>query len=147
VNKSRSKAIARNKGRTRYKGKVCAKHVEAKGERYVAGGTCPYCAMKKVADYRATLRGRINVLANWRRRAYNISTEQFDTLLASQANRCAICRTDKAGGRDNTWHLDHDHTTKAVRGILCAKCNSGLGFFEDSIALLSGAVNYLAKFV
>lgn len=145
--KSRSKTIARNKGRTHYKGKVCAKHPEAKGKRYVAGGTCPYCAMKKVADYRITPRGRINVLANNRKRKYDVTAVQFDSLLASQGHRCAICRTSNAGGRDNTWHLDHDHKADQVRGILCQKCNIGIGCFDDQTALLANAVNYLAKFV
>lgn len=57
-----------------------------------------------------------------------------------QKGRCAIC--DRV--LDSRPHLDHDHATGAIRGLLCASCNLGLGFFRDSHALLVGAAYYLA---
>ena|ERR1039458_3083567 len=84
--------------------------------------------------------------ANQRRhrykRVYGISVEWFDTLLADQNGRCKICTTDKPRGRYNQWHLDHNHVTHKIRGILCNKCNAGLGFFHDDAALLRAAANY-----
>jgi hypothetical protein len=50
---------------------------------------------------------------------------------------CAIC------GRPNPEHVDHDHETGAVRGILCFNCNGGLGQFRDSIDALLSAASYL----
>jgi hypothetical protein len=54
-----------------------------------------------------------------------------------QGGTCAIC------GRPDPEHVDHDHDTGAVRGILCVNCNGGLGQFRDSIDSLLIAASYL----
>lgn len=141
---SSQKAASIAAGKNRYAGKTCNKHPEDKGERYTASGECCACAIAKVTAYRTTPRGRKNVLENSRRRKYGIEPAQFDALLALQNGCCAICKTPKPGGRDETWHLDHNHTTKQIRGILCARCNVGLGHFGDSAELLFEAHRYLA---
>lgn len=61
----------------------------------------------------------------------------FNTLLELQDGLCAIC------GVPNPEHVDHDHRTGAVRGILCFNCNGGLGQFRDNIAHLERAITYL----
>lgn len=43
--------------------------------------------------------------------------------------------------------VDHDHNTNKIRGLLCSRCNMGLGFFDDSIEGLTKAINYLKKYV
>jgi len=57
-----------------------------------------------------------------------------------QEGLCAICR-GPSGRR--ALGVDHDHTTGAVRGLLCSTCNSGLGGFRDNAALLIEAIVYL----
>ena len=84
-------------------------------------------------------------LASLRLRKYGLSQEQFDILLTKQNNRCAICKTDKPNGRGKTWHVDHNHGTNVVRGILCSSCNTGLGMFADSVKTLRRAVQYLIR--
>lgn len=87
--------------------------------------------------------------ARWRERSpgymrqyhYGISPEDFDALLASQEGRCPICGSDVH--RAKGWHLDHDHVTGKVRGILCGPCNNGLGNFNDDPARLRAAAEYL----
>lgn len=73
---------------------------------------------------------------------YGISKEDYDEILKSQNGGCAICGTDKQVGRGRL-HVDHCHTSNKVRGILCSKCNAGIGQLNDSIELLSSAIKYL----
>lgn len=75
---------------------------------------------------------------------YGMTVQQFDTLLEEQGGRCAICRTDEPGGR-GTWHVDHNHETGSIRGLLCWRCNQGLGYFRDSPYSLTAAVAYLSN--
>lgn len=75
------------------------------------------------------------------RRKFGITVEQFDAALAAQGGRCAICDTDNPGTR--TWHVDHCHETKRVRGLLCKSCNHGLGLFRDNPGTLLAAERYL----
>lgn len=86
-------------------------------------------------------RYEVTRLAGWRRLGLTFSLAQYASLLAEQAGRCAICRTDKPGRRP--FHLDHDHTSGSVRGPLCARCNHGLGLLRDSPALLRAAAEYI----
>lgn len=62
-------------------------------------------------------------------------------LLIEQERRCAICNQDI----DDVAHLDHDHNTNKVRGMLCRGCNHGLGNFKDSIESLQSAIVYLTN--
>lgn len=73
---------------------------------------------------------------------YGLSIIGYLTILSQQGGKCAICRSETAGGK-GTWHIDHDHRTNRVRGLLCHYCNTALGSFKDSRALLTSASNYL----
>src|SRR5262249_41281101 len=72
-------------------------------------------------------------------RRYGISAAEFDRLLAEQGGACAIC------GREDREHVDHDHQTGKVRGILCFNCNGGLGQFSDNTERLANAIEYLEE--
>lgn len=74
-------------------------------------------------------------------RAYGISLEEFDRLVKKQNGRCAIC----SEAFSKTPHVDHDHQTGQIRGLLCLPCNTGLGFFQDSVVLLAHAIVYLEE--
>jgi recombinational DNA repair protein (RecF pathway) len=75
-----------------------------------------------------------------RKHLYGISSSEYDGLLIAQCRQCAIC------GRpldEKNIHVDHDHVSYKVRGILCGCCNRGLGQFKDSPMFLQAAANYL----
>ena len=61
-------------------------------------------------------------------------------LLVKQEGRCAICQTAFDG---RTPHVDHDHVTNRIRGLLCMGCNQGLGLFKDSKSIIEAAKRYL----
>ena len=83
---------------------------------------------------------------------HGLTIEQFDALLAAQGGVCAICKTDKPGGRGG-FHIDHDHSCcprskscgKCVRGLLCNNCNVGRGAFKDDPDLIKAALEYSLK--
>jgi hypothetical protein len=82
-----------------------------------------------------------------RKKAYGITEKQWYALFMKQGQVCAICGTDTPGGPKKQWHTDHDHKTKEVRGILCNKCNIGLGSFKDDVVALRAAIIYLTSWV
>lgn len=91
--------------------------------------------------------------ARWRERSpgymrqyiYGLSHEQFVAMLDEQDNACAICRSTEWPGKGNRPHVDHDHATGEVRGLLCGRCNFGLGQFQDDPARLAAAIKYLTR--
>lgn len=66
-----------------------------------------------------------------------------ERLRAAQNNRCAIC--EKPESEIGTLCLDHCHETGQIRGLLCRKCNSGIGLLGDDIDLVRSAVLYLSR--
>ena len=84
------------------------------------------------------------------KRNYGITLDQYRELIRCQNNRCAICKKEETGvdskkNKLKDLSVDHCHKTGKVRGLLCFKCNASLGKFEDSIELLSNAIDYLKK--
>lgn len=75
-------------------------------------------------------------------RVYRMSLEDYDRLLAKQDGCCAICAASLDGGRT---HVDHDHRSGVVRGILCMACNIGLGHFRDNLNFVTQALAYLSR--
>lgn len=74
---------------------------------------------------------------------YGISPEQYNELIESQDNKCAICGKLFGTEKSNTPHIDHDHNSRWVRGALCTTCNSGIGMFKDDINLMNRAIDYI----
>jgi hypothetical protein len=74
---------------------------------------------------------------------YGITLEDYNEMFSAQDGKCAIC----SGGPNGEKRLcvDHCHSTGKVRGLLCDKCNVGLGRFNDDLALLEKAIEYLKK--
>lgn len=74
---------------------------------------------------------------------YGLTQEQFTEMLKKQKKRCAIClKRLRPDHRD--YAVDHCHKTKVIRGILCHKCNMGIGFLKDDPSLFIRACEYLS---
>ncbi len=76
------------------------------------------------------------------RRKFGITQADYDHRLALQGGGCAIC--GKEPGKISL-HVDHDHETAAVRGLLCVGCNNALGQFHDEPRLLLRAIEYVSS--
>ncbi|MFC4909465.1 endonuclease VII domain-containing protein [Actinomadura gamaensis] len=96
---------------------------------------CKPCHAAVCAENRARNHGSAR---NYRLKLrYGITEQQADRLLAAQGGMCVICLRAPAS------HVDHDHDTGLVRGMLCFKCNNGLGQFGDEVWRLEEAADYL----
>lgn len=69
---------------------------------------------------------------------YTKDEEEISWWLDRYLLGCQICGED-----EETLSLDHDHETMEIRGWLCFRCNTGLGFFRDDVDLLQNAIEYL----
>lgn len=78
---------------------------------------------------------------------YNITNDDYNKLLESQNGVCGICgKTESEVSKRNTYLcVDHDHDTNKVRGLLCSKCNRGIGLLQDDINILKKGIEYLTK--
>jgi recombination endonuclease VII len=142
----------REKGRN-----VREAHVVAEGHKY-----CPDCRQAKpIEDFpfnradstgrggyckpchnargKASKEKRGGSRAYHLKRRYGITDDEVRGIILAQRGGCGIC------GAPNPEHVDHDHVTGEVRGILCFNCNGGLGQFKDNIATMRNAIDYLKE--
>lgn len=130
-------------------GSVKSKHMFFVKNRHrgTASGVCKQCISARERAYKKSLPAE--VLKNKSRKSYlrimyGLTFEDYAKKLGLQGGGCAICGScENFRGDQKMLHVDHDHATGKVRGILCAKCNGGLGYFKDSPELLSRAIAYL----
>ncbi len=122
---------------------------ENERNRYKKLAACPENRAKlakRCASWRSNNPQKIKDLG-WRanlKRHYGMTVEMYEDLLAAQNNACAICKATR-GAKRQRLHVDHDHATGRIRGLLCSACNRGIGFFKDSPNLLQTAAAYLAR--
>ena len=80
-------------------------------------------------------------------KTYKISKEFYYNLLESQNGVCGLCKSEFKDTDKNRKDMviDHCHATGKVRGILCRKCNTGLGLFNEDPDLLLKSYEYIKK--
>lgn len=101
-----------------------------------AGGTMIYCSV--VCRDAASRRRR-----GERFRKYELTPAQYDALVEAQQNKCRICAEEPNSSDRYGLVVDHDHTTGKIRGLLCNRCNMGIGLFDDDPEKLKMAIDYL----
>lgn len=74
-------------------------------------------------------------------RKFGITIEQYDAMMAAQGGGCSLCGRPRR--EDSSLHVDHDHSTGKIRGILCFCCNNALADFQEDPALLAKAASYV----
>lgn len=124
------------------------------GRRSDAG--CRECSRKYQREYQRDYRSRnpekrreYQRKTNLRR-LYGVSTDDYERMFEKQGGVCRICRQpeqrSRADGSRKHLHLDHDHVTGRVRGLLCTRCNTVLGMANDDCSVLASAIDYLSEF-
>lgn len=76
---------------------------------------------------------------------YGITVDDYERLLKDQNGTCAICGNEETRIGTKSLHIDHDHATGHVRGLLCSRCNSLLGFAREKPSILRKAIDYLVR--
>ena len=118
--------------------------------------TCKCCGDTSTAEnfYYQRAHGKIKINTSkcrdcqkeyQRRKAF--PTASYEDLLKKQHGMCAICgvqEKDYIAKHGKKFAIDHNHKTGQIRGLLCCKCNRGLGYFQDSITNLENAIAYLS---
>ena len=99
---------------------------------------CKACTQERVQRQRTPARNRKYNL----KKCYGITPDDYARLLAAQGGVCAICGSPSPGPKETNFHVDHDHATGHLRGLLCECCNLGIGYF-DSPDHLDKAAAYL----
>lgn len=80
------------------------------------------------------------------RSRYGLTVADYDRMFASQGGVCALCGKPPLGGvKSQRLHVDHDHATGRVRGLLCNACNRAIGALGDDLAGVMRAVDYLRR--
>ena len=98
---------------------------------------------KRHREYSDTPQSRNRRTEYYLNKLYGITLADYDNMLEEQEGMCGICKTETPGGSGSRFHVDHNHDTGEVRGLLCANCNLGLGKFKDSKDFLTKAIEYL----
>lgn len=107
-----------------------------------------YAANKeKISAYAARPESRerrrqLQVLAH-----YGLTTAEYQSLFTKQGGVCAICELPETAqtkyGHIRNLHVDHDHETGVVRGLLCSKCNTAIGLLKDDASIIQKALDYV----
>ena len=110
------------------------------------------CANKRHEKRKENLEHHKKVVSLWRKNnpekqicynlkwKYGITLKEYKKMLASQLHSCACCRVS---ADDEKLFVDHCHETGEIRGLICKKCNSAIGYLGDNVEGVMQAVNYL----
>lgn len=81
-------------------------------------------------------------MVQFRYRKYGVSKKDYDNMLKNQDYKCKICRQVNIINK-RTLDVDHCHKTNKIRGLLCQKCNRGIGLLNDNPVLCARSALYL----
>lgn len=97
--------------------------------------------MDSVDLYKMSLEVKYFKIPDATLKTYDTDRDTVDRILMEQSWVCGICEQPFK----KTPCIDHDHHTNRVRGLLCSRCNTGLGHFRDEVKILARAIVYLEK--
>ncbi len=106
---------------------------------------CKKCVNKIDREYYAsTIKRRFSRFAIWIKKNHGVTGEEYKEMLSRQGGVCAICGKVNIT-KSKRLAIDHCHKTGKIRGLLCGRCNMGIGQFDDKASLLIAAAEYIRK--
>lgn len=112
------------------------------GGKWYCVAYCKQCERDKYLENRDSIRE----IRRQHRTGAPIGTYNF--LVAEYGEQCAICKSKNPRGTSSEsgqFHIDHDHKTGNIRGLLCSTCNVGIRMLMHDEQLLLAAISYLAR--
>jgi len=100
--------------------------------------------MRWETDEKFKQRGKDQAYRYNLKKNYGISEAEYLNLLRGQNGVCKMCKQN-SHLKSGRLAVDHCHKTGKIRGLLCTKCNTGIGMFEDNVELLKAAIKYLEE--
>lgn len=132
--------------------KATTEFYKNRGQKDGLCGCCKTCSKQhSLANYHKNpIQSMVKSLGRQRKYRYGVTPDDYEAMSRAQNGVCAICK--KTENRYTEKHnrlrglsVDHNHQTGEIRGLLCNKCNKGLGDFCDDLRLLRAAIKYLAQ--
>lgn len=119
-------------------------------KKYNLASACKICTRASQRKINQTPEGRIKRRLSHIKNRYKIDEKEYQKLLQEANWSCQICglheiHLQEKHPKSKGIHVDHDHETGKVRGMLCQRCNSILGQARDNIEILESAIKYLKK--
>jgi len=105
---------------------------------------CRQCESNRVIEYKRRKDNARSLIL----KKYEMTEIEYDDMLQKQDQKCKICNQHETVIDPRTKMLkplcvDHCHSTNKVRGLLCSKCNTGIGMVKDNIEILKAMKDYL----
>lgn len=102
---------------------------------------CRECVSKYLQTDISKKAKRIN---SWKEQGINITHEKYNKIFIKQDGHCACCGIHQTD-LPRALSVDHNHETRAIRGLLCGGCNLALGYVKDNIKTLEKMIIYLKE--
>lgn len=135
--------------RTCGEGKLLSEYYAQKGNSDGKKNVCKKCDNFRIKTWRQNNKEKHKQQARdgQLKYLYGLTRQDYEQMVVDQNHVCAICGLEpvphKIHGR---LVVDHCHEENVIRGLLCAKCNQGLGLFQDSYTNLLKAARYIKRF-
>lgn len=141
----------RNHGTLEQFGGVIVRHCLSDIDTEAKTGTCSVCGQGQRlylsgTQWKCIVKRRHNGALSFgdgQRLQRKVIKESYDRLVVEQSGLCACC--GKPCSVNSILSVDHCHETGKIRGLLCNKCNTGMGLLGDSIEGLQAAIDYLRR--
>jgi len=127
---------------------ICKACTHARQKAYRAKPDVRVARRKYDHEHRHTPQGRHAYRKAALKYNYGITLAEYEDILAAQNGACSICHGKEPAATKfgkKSLHVDHNHKTGAIRGLLCTNCNLALGNFKDNKQSLLRAIIYLEK--